>query len=50
MYYMSMPKKRISLTVEGDVVKQAKELGINMSAFLEIRLREYIAMIEGKHD
>ena len=42
-----MPKKRINLTVDEDLFREAKEKGINISSFLEIKLREYLALIEG---
>jgi len=45
-----MVKKRINLTVEEDIVNQAKELGINMSSFLDIKLREFIALTRGNDD
>jgi len=41
-----MVKKKVTLTVEEHVVEQAKELGINMSSFLDIRLREFIALTQ----
>ena len=38
------------MRIDEDVLKKAKEHGINVSAFLEIKLREYLALIEGKHN
>jgi len=31
--------------LNADVIKQAKELGMNLSGFMEIRLREYLTII-----
>ena len=41
-----MTKKRLNLTIDEDLVNKAREYGINISSFLEIKLREYIAMLE----
>ncbi len=43
-----MTKTRTSVTIDKDLLKKAHEMEINVSALLEIRLREYIALIEGK--
>ena len=43
-----MTKTRTSVTIDKDLLKKAREMEINVSALLEIRLREYIALIEGK--
>lgn len=40
-----MGKKKLTLTVEEKVIKEAKRYGINLSSFLEIRLQEYLALI-----
>jgi len=45
-----MTKRMTSMRIDEDVLKKAKEYGINVSAFLEIKLREYIALIEGKQN
>ncbi len=37
-----------SVRINEEVLKKAREHEINVSAFLEIRLREYLALIEGK--
>jgi len=37
-----MVKKKLTLSVNEDIINQAKELEINLSAFLEIRLSDYI--------
>lgn len=43
-----MAKYKLTLSVNEDVVKRAREHGINISAFLEIKLEEYLALIHGK--
>lgn len=39
-----------SMRIDGELLKKAKKHGINVSAFLEIKLCEYIALIEGKQN
>ena len=46
MYLVYMVKIRTSVTIDEEVLKKAREMEINVSAFLEIKLREYIALIE----
>jgi len=43
-----MKKIRTNVTLNEDVFKKAKKYNIIISSFLEIKLREYIALIEGK--
>ena len=43
-----MEKVRTNVTLNEDVFKKAKKYNIIISSFLEIKLREYIALIEGK--
>ena len=43
-----MKKKPLNLSIDKDLIKRARKKGINLSAFLEIRLQEYLALIEGK--
>jgi len=43
-----MVKVRTTINVDELVIRKAQELNINISAFLEDRLREYLALIE--HD
>ncbi len=43
-----MAKARTCITIDGDLLKKAREIELNIFAFLEIKLREYIALIEGK--
>ena len=38
----SMSRQKLTLRLNADVVKQVKNLGINLSGFLEIRLSDYI--------
>ena len=45
-----MKKKALNLLVSEDLVKRAREQGINLSAFLEIRLQEYLALIDNKEN
>ena len=42
-----MTKQKITLSVNQNVVKKARKHDINISNFLEIRLNEYIALLEG---
>ncbi len=39
---------RTTVTIEKDVLEKARSTGINISAFLEIKLHEYLALLEGK--
>ena len=43
-----MPKHKLTLSVNEDLVKRAREHGINISAFLEIKLQEHLALLHGK--
>ena len=40
-----MSRQKLTLRLNADVIKQAKELGINLSGFMEIRLKEYLTII-----
>jgi post-segregation antitoxin (ccd killing protein) len=42
-----MSKHKLTLSVDEEIIKEAKKLDINLSSFLEIRLREYIAIAKG---
>ena len=42
-----MSKYKLTLSVDKEIVKEAKKLDINLSSFLEIRLREDIAVAKG---
>ena len=35
-------------SINVDILKKARKYDVNISSFLEVRLREYIALIEGK--
>ena len=43
-----MIKKTLNLSVNGELIVKARKYGINLSAFLEIKLEEYLALIHGK--
>ena len=45
---MSMKKRHLNLLVSENLIKRAREHNINISSFLEIRLQEYLALIDGK--
>jgi hypothetical protein len=42
-----MTKQKLTLSVNKNVVQKAREHDINISTFLEIRLNEYISLLEG---
>ena len=37
-----MPKQKLTLSVDKEIINNAKKIGINLSSFLEIRLIDYI--------
>ena len=37
-----MVKQKLTLSIDKEVITQAKEKGINLSSFLEIRLTDYL--------
>ena len=43
-----MSKHKLTLSINEDVVKRARYHGINLSAFLEIKLQEHLALIHDK--
>ena len=43
-----MPKTRTTITISKDLLKKARENEVNISAFLDIELRRYLALIENK--
>ena len=45
-----MAKKTVGLTIDVDLLKKAREYKINLSAFLEIKLREYLALIDKNNE
>ena len=44
-----MTKARTTITISKELLKKARKHEINISSFLDIELRRYIALIEGKH-
>ncbi len=45
---MRMNKKPLNLSINDNLIDRARKHGINLSAFLEIKLQEHLALIEGK--
>ena len=43
-----MTKVRTTITISKDVLKKAREKEINISSFVDIELRRYLALLEGK--
>ena len=41
-------KTNLTLYVDKNLVEEAKEMGINLSSFFEIKLREYLALIKSR--
>jgi hypothetical protein len=41
-------KKIISVSIDDELHKKAKRMRVGISAFLDIKLREYLAFLEGK--
>ena len=39
-----MVRRKVTLRLDEEVVKRAKEAGMNMSYFLEVKIVEYLAM------
>ncbi len=44
-----MSKIRTCITIEEEVFNKAKAKGINISSFVDIELRRFLALTEGKH-
>jgi len=42
-----MIKQKLTLSIDQEVLKEAKKLDINISSFLEVRLTDYIANKKG---
>ena len=42
-----MAKTRTTITISKDLLKKAREKEINISSFVDIELRRYLALIEG---
>ena len=47
-YDASAPKKATNLTVNSDLLSQAKSLGINISAFLEQSLAQHVQKLKAE--
>ena len=47
---MRMNRKALNLLVDIDLVKKARNHGLNLSKFFENQLRGYFNFIEGKHN
>jgi post-segregation antitoxin (ccd killing protein) len=43
-----MTKYKLTISINKNVLDKARKHDINISSFLEIRLNEYIALLEGK--
>ena|GEM_PF-4088520 len=43
-----MVKTRTTITISKDLLKKARDMEINISSFVDLELRRYIALIEGK--
>ena len=43
-----MRKRQLNLLINEDLINRAKQRGINLSAFFEIKLEERIAIIHGE--
>ena len=39
-------KTKLTLWVDKNVIAEAKKMGLNISAFLELKLREYLALMK----
>ena len=37
----------VNLSINDELINKARDIGINISAFLEIKLQEYLALLEG---
>jgi DNA-binding GntR family transcriptional regulator len=44
-----MVRKALNLLVDEDLVKKARDYGLNLSKFFENQLRGYFNFIEGRH-
>jgi len=42
-----MSRRKVNLRLNNDVVEHAKNAGVNMSYFLEVKLVEYLALLNG---
>ena len=44
---MHMTKIRTTITVDKELLEKARKQNISISGFIDIKLREYLALIEG---
>ena len=42
-----MSKRKLTLSINENLLEQARKNSINISSFLEVRLQEYLALING---
>ncbi len=42
-----MTKQKLTLAIDQDLLKNVKNRDINISSFLEVKLQEYLAIING---
>ena len=47
-YIIRMSKQKLTLSINEKLLAEARENEINISSFLEIRLNEYFALLDGK--
>lgn len=45
-----MKKRPLNLLVSEELIERARKHGINLSAFLELKLEEHLALIHGKRN
>ena len=45
---MHMSKVRTTITIDRDLLEKAREMHIPISGFIDIELRRYLALIEGR--
>ena len=41
-------KTKLTLWIDKNIIAEAKEMGLNLSAFLELKLREYLALVKNR--
>ncbi len=49
MYNMHIKKERTTITIDPDLKKQAQELNVSISGFVDIELRRYLASLQNKN-
>jgi len=42
-----MSRRKVTLRLNSDIVERAKNAGMNLSYFLEVKLVEYLALLNG---